>query len=82
MQTQASSHKDLPRFEKPKPEDPKPAPSRNNVTEPAKKEDRKEKKKGLRNQRQEHTDEQIPATEVNTKTPKKKIKARCFNYNK
>ena len=48
-QTQGSSHKDLPHSKKPKPKDPKPAPSRDNAAEPAKKEDKKEKKKILRN---------------------------------
>ena len=57
MQTQGSSHKDLPRSEEPKPKDPKPAPSRNNAAEPAKKEDRKKKKKKLQNQRREQTGE-------------------------
>ena len=52
------------------------------MAEPAKKEDKKEKKKRFRNQRQEHTGEQTPATEVNTKALKKKVKARCFNCNK
>ena len=48
----------------------------------AKKKNRKKKKKRFRNQRQEYTGEQTPATGINTKVPKKKIKARCFNYNK
>ena len=82
VQTQGSSHKDLPRSEKPKPKDPKPAPSCDNVAEPAKKEDKKNKKKRLQNQRQEHICEQTPTTDDNTKAPKKKIKARCFIYNK
>ena len=47
IQTQGSSHKNLSRSEKPKPKDPKPAPSSDNAAEPAKKEDRKEKKKRL-----------------------------------
>ena len=47
VQTQGSSYKDSPRSEKPKPKDPKPAPSCDNVAEPAKKEDKKEKKKRL-----------------------------------
>ena len=50
MQTQGS--KDSSYFEKPKLKDMKLAPSRNNVAKPAKKEDRKDKKKRLRNQRQ------------------------------
>ena len=82
MQTQGSSHKDSPHSKKPKPKDLKPAPSRNNVAEPAKMEDRKEKKKRLRNQRREYTGEQTSATGVNIEAPKKKVKARCFNSNK
>ena len=80
MQTQSS--KDSSRSEVFKPKDPKPAPSSDNVVEPAKKEDRKDKKKRLRNQRREHTGEQTSAIDVNIKAPKKKIKARCFNSNK
>ena len=57
VQTQGSSHKDSPRSEKPKPKNPKPAPSYDNIAEPAKKEDKKEKKKRLRNQKREHTGE-------------------------
>ena len=81
VQMQSSSHKDSPRSKKPKTKDPKPALSHDNVVEPAKKKDRRKKKKRLRNQKREHT-EQTPATGVNTKGPKKKIKARCFNCNK
>ena len=55
---------------------------RDNAAEPTKKEDRKKKKKRLWNQRREHTGKQTLVTEVNTKAPKKKIKARCFNCNK
>ena len=82
MQTQGSSHKNSPRSKEPKPKDPKLAPSRDDVAEPAKKKDRTEKKKRLRNQRREHTGEQTPVTRVNTKILKKKVKARCFNCNK
>ena len=81
VQTQRTIAKE-PRSEESKPKDPKPAPSRDNAAEPAKKEDRKEKKKRLRNQRREHTGEQTPATRVNTEALKKKLKARCFNCNK
>ena len=81
VQTQGSSHKNSSRSEELKPKNPKPVPLRDNATEPAKKEDRKEKKKRLQNQRWKHT-EQTPVTGVNTKGPKKKIKARCFNCNK
>ena len=82
MQTQGFSHKDSLHSEEPKLKDPKPAPSRDNAAEPAKKEDRKEKKKRLRKQRWKHTNEQTPTTRVNTKAPKKKLKARYFNCNK
>ena len=50
VQTQGSSHKDSPHSEEPKPKDPKPAPVHDNAVEPAKKKDRKEKKKKLQNQ--------------------------------
>ena len=80
VQTQGS--KDSSRSEEPKPKDPKPAPLRDNAAEPAKKEDRKERKKKLWNQRREHTGEQTPAIGVNTEAPKKKLKTKCFNYNK
>ena len=46
VQTQGSSHKDSTRSKEPKPKNPKPTLSRDNAAEPAKKEDRKEKKKG------------------------------------
>ena len=82
VQTQGSSHKNSPHSKEPKPKDPKLAPLRNNTAEPAKKEDRKNKKKRLQNQRREHTGEQTPATSVNTEALKKKIKARCFNCNR
>ena len=81
VQTQGTTAKE-PRSKEPKPKDPKPAPLRDDAAEPAKKEDRKEKKKKLRNQRREHTGEQIPAIGVNTEAPKKKLKARCFTCNK
>ena len=51
VQTQDS--KDSSRSKESKPKDPKPAPSRDNATEPAKKEDRKDKKKKLQNRRRE-----------------------------
>ena len=81
VQTQGSSHKNSPRSEKPKPKNPKPALSCDNAAELAKKKYRKKKKKRLRNQKWEHT-EQTLATGINIKGSKKKIKARCFNYNK
>ena len=52
------------------------------MAEPAKKKDRKDKKKSFQNQRWEYNSEQTLATGVNTKVTKKKIKARCFNCNK
>ena len=76
---QTSGSKDFSCPEKPKPKDPKPAPSRDNAAEPTKMQDKKEKKKKFRNQKREHTGEQTPATGVNTKALKKKLKARCFN---
>ena len=81
---QIQSSKDFSRSEESKPKDLKPAPS-NNATEPAKKKDKKEKKKRSQGQRQERTGEkaeQSLAIGVNTKVPKKKIKAKYFNYNK
>ena len=80
VQTQGS--KDSFRSKEPKAKDPKPAPSREDMVEPAKKENKKNKKKRLQNQRWEHTGKQIPATGNNIKTLKKKIKARYFNCNK
>ena len=47
VQTQGSSHKNLPRSEKPKPKDPKLAPSHDKAAEPAKKKNKKDKKKKL-----------------------------------
>ena len=86
VQSQGSNNKDSSRSEEPKPKDLKPAPPRNDAAaEPAKKEDRKDKKKRFRGQRQEYTGEQkeqIPATGVNEAALKKKLKVRCFNYNK
>ena len=48
VQTQGTTAKE-PRSEQLKPKDPKSAPSRDDLAEPAKKEDKKEKKKKLRN---------------------------------
>ena len=81
VQPQGTTAKE-PRSKEPKPKDSKQAPSRDDTAEPAKKEDRKEKKKKLRNRRREHTGEQTPTIGVNTEAPKKKLKIRCFNYNK
>ena len=75
VQTQGFSHKNLLRFEEPKPKDPKPAPSRDNVAEPAKKEDKKDKKKRLQNHKWEQN-KQTPAIGNNTKVLKKKKKRR------
>ena len=47
VQTQDSSHKDSPHSEEPKSKDLKLAPSRDDMAEPAKKKDRKDKKKRL-----------------------------------
>ena len=79
--TQAFSHNDSPRSEEPKSKDLKPALSRDNAAKLTKKEDRKEKKKRLQNQRREYA-KQIPAIGINTKGPKKNIKTKCFNCNK
>ena len=49
VQTQGSNHKASSRSKEPKPKNPKLAPSRDNAAETLKKEDRKEKKKKLRN---------------------------------
>ena len=87
MQTQGSSHKDLFHSVEPKPKNPKPASSRDNAAELAKKKDRKDKKKRLWGRRREQN-KQTPATGDNTKAPKKKKKRRdpnkvtCFNCDK
>ena len=81
MQTQSS--KNSSHFKVFKSKDPKPAPPYDNMAEPTIKEG--EKKKKSREQRQECTKDrkkQFPATDVNTKASKKKIRARCFNCNK
>ena len=58
VQSQGSNNKDFSHSKEPKPKDPKPAPPRNNAAaEPAKKEDKKDKKKRFRGQKQEHTGE-------------------------
>ena len=75
VQTQGSSYKDSPRSEEPKPKDPKPASSRDDMAEPAKKEDRKDKKKKLQNRRRKQN-KQPPATDANIEVPKKKKKKR------
>ena len=86
VQSQGSNNKDSSHFEEPKPKDPKLALPRDNAAaKPAKKEDRKDKKKRFWRQRREHTGEQkdqTPATGVNEAAPKKKLKVRCFNCNK
>ena len=59
VQTQGSNNKNSSHFEKSKPKDPKPVLLRDNaVVEPAKKEDKKNKKKRFWEQRQEYTREQ------------------------
>ena len=90
MQTQGS--KDFSRPKETKLKDLKSAPSRNNIAESPKRDDRKDKKKRFRGQRQEHTGErkkQTPATKINTTDVLKKKKKRCdiskiiyFNYDK
>ena len=57
VQTQSSSQKDSSRSKKPKLKDLKSASSRDNAPKSAKKEDRMEKKKKLRNQRWEYIGE-------------------------
>ena len=86
--TQSSNNKDSSRSEKLKPRDSKPAISYNNaMAEPAKKKNRKDKKKRFRGQKWEYIGEwkeQIPTTNINvTKViPKKKRKVRYFNCDK
>ena len=86
VQTQGSNNKDSSHSKKPKSKDPKPALPRDDaVIEPAKKEDKKDKKKRFWGQRREYTGErkeQTPATGVNKAAPKKKLKIRCFNCDK
>ena len=86
MQSQGSNNKDSSHSKELKPKDPKPAPPRDDAAaKPAKKEDRKDKKKRFRGQRREHTGErkeQTPTTGVNKAAPKKKLKVRCFNCDK
>ena len=59
-----------------------PAPPRTNAAECSEqgKMDRKDKKR--RFQERKKQSEETPATGVNTKAPKKKLKTRCFNCNK
>ena len=81
--TQGSSHKNLSRFKESKSKDLKSAPPRDDTVELDKKEGKR--KKRSRRQRRERTKDQkkhSPAIGVNTKAPKKKIRARCFNWNK
>ena len=79
---QIQGSKNSSRSKEPKLKDLKSAPSRDDAAEPAKKKDRKDTKKRFLNQRREHTRKQTLTTGVNTKAPKKKIKAKCFNCNK
>ena len=87
LKVQTKGSKDFFHSEKSKLKDPKPALSRDNMAEPAKKEDRKKKKKRLQGCRQEQN-KQTPATGDNTKALKKKKKRRdpskiiYFNCNK
>ena len=90
VQTQGS--KDSSRPKETKPKDPKSAPSRDNVAESPKKDNKKDKKKRFWGQRWEHTGErkeQTPAINVNTTDVSKKKKKRrdvseitCFNCDK
>ena len=73
VQTQGS--KDSSCSKEPKPKDLKLALLRDNAAEPAKKKDKKDKKKMLWNCRREQN-KQTPATGDNTKAPKKKKKKR------
>ena len=59
-----------------------PAPSRTSAVESSEqgKKDRNDKKQRFRERREQS--EETPATGVNTKTQKKKLKTRCFNCNK
>ena len=82
LKMQIQGFKDFSCSKKPKPKDSKPVLLCDNAAKPAKIKDQKDKKKRFRNQKREHTEEQIMATGVNTNTSKKKIKARCFNNNK
>ena len=88
VQTQGSNNKDIFCSKEPKPKDLKPALLRDNAAmEPAKKEDRKDKKKKFRKQRQNYIGEQKEQTltinvNVTETTLKKMLKARYFNYDK
>ena len=86
MQFQGSNNKDSSRSEESKPKDPKPALLLDNAAvEPAKKKDKKDKKKRFWGQKRKYTGErkkQTPATDVNKAVPKKKLKVRCFNCDK
>ena len=86
VQSQGSINKDSSHSEEPKPKDPKPSlPCDNAAAKPAKKKDRKDKKKRFRGQRREHIGErkeQVPATGDNEAAPKKKLKIRYFNCDK
>ena len=81
MQTQDS--KDYSCSEKSKLKDSKPAPPRDDTAESAKKEGKK-KKRFWEKKRKCITDmkEQFPATGINAEAPKKKTRARYFNYKK
>ena len=72
---QSQGCKDSSCSEEPKSKDPKLAPSHDNAAKPAKKEDRKNKKKKLQNRRWERN-KQTPATGDNIEALKKKKKRR------
>ena len=84
MQTQG--FKDYSRFKKSKPKDLKPALSRDNAPEPAKKKNKKDKKKRFHGQRREHTRDwkkQIVSIKVIEANLKKKYSYIIYyNYDK
>ena len=88
MQTQDFNNKNSSCFKKSKPKKLKSALSYNDVVvKPAKKKDKKDKKKRFYEQKRKYTREpkkQTLATNVNVIKAilKKKLKVRCFNYNK
>ena len=82
LKVQTQNFKDFSCFEEFKPKDLKSAPLQDHIVEPAKKKGKTKK----RSQRYKEKyiskwKEQFLATDVNTKALKK-IKAKCFNYNK
>ena len=86
VQSQKFNNKDSFCSEEPKLKDPKTAPSRDNMAaKPTKKKDKKDKKKSFQGQKREHTGEQkeqTPAIDINEAISKKKLKVRCFKFDK